>query len=375
MSEADAPFVATDLAAIQAHAADWDRLAAAMPLYIPSLADATPLLDDPAIRLRLAGVQRGGTVACLMLFVVGRGPRGYWLGGRRLFSLSLRTARLFGPAAVGEASAAEVAAMFALVEAAGAIDLFTLDDLADAGPLYPALAAGAVPGPRRLSQHNAARRLIDLPETMAGYWAMLRSNTRKTAQRDRRYFEALAPTYRLYRGRDAIDAFLPAAAALSARTYQQDIGLGLADTPAQRAQFARLAAADRLRCYLAFVGDVPVAFAWGDVSHGTFYFRMTGYDPDHGRHQAGKGMLFHVIEELIVSRAAQRFDFGVRDMAYKERFSTRSVAAAHVLLGRWRRPRGLAAIAADRSLDAAKALAQRGLSGERLRRWRRRLRR
>ena len=371
----DGPFVLGDAAAILAHAPDWNRLAAAVPVYVPSLDDAGPLLADPAVAVRLAGVRTGGEVTCLMLFVIRRCPRGYWLGPRRLFSLSLRTAQLFGPAALGTASAAEIAALIERVEAAGGVDLFTFDDLAAAGPLYPALVAGAVAGPRRASRHNATRRLIDLPATMAGYWAALRSNTRKTAQRDRRYFDQLEPSYALYTGADAIETFLPAAAALSARTYQQGMGFGLVDGPAQRASFARLAAAGRLRCYLALVGGEPIAFAWGDVSHGIFYFRMTGYDPDFGRHQAGKGMLFHVIEELIDSRAAHSFDFGVRDMAYKERFSTRHVDAVHLLLGRWHRPRGLAAIAADRGLDAVKALVQRSVSGDRLLQWRRRLQR
>ena len=365
----------TDPAAIDGCASDWDRLAAAMPLYIPQLTDTATLRQDPAVALRLVGVRRHGVVACLALFVIGPAPRGYWLGGRRLFSLTLGTARLFGPAALGTATAAEVAAMIDLVGAGGGIDLFSFDDIADAGPLYAAVVDGAIAGPRRVSHFSTARRLIDLPATMADYWASLRASTRRTAQRYLRLYEQVGPAHRLYTGQDAIDLFLPAAAALSARTYQAGMGFGLVDDAATRARFARLAGDGRLLCYLALVAGEPAAFLWGDVSYGTFYFRATGYDPALTKHRVGKGLLFHIIQDLIDRRAAARFDFGIRDMAYKEQFSTRSVDGAHVLLGRGRRPRGLVAITVDRGLDALKATLTRSLSGDRIRQLRRRLRR
>lgn len=368
-------FFCTGRAEVAALAADWDRLAAAAPLYVPCSSDVDALFADPEASICLAGVRRSGVVTCLMLFTMQAGERAYWLGERKLFGLTLRTARLFGPGSLGTASSASVAGILTRIAAMGRVDLFDFDDLAATGPLYPAVVEGQVPGPGRTSHHNAARRLIDLPPDVAGYWAAVRPNTRRTGLRDQRYFERLAPEYRLYIGSDAITDFLPAAAALSARTYQSGFGLGLVDAPHLRALFARLAEENRLRCYLALVDGEPAAFAWGDVSHGTFYFRNTGYCPSMARHQAGKGILLHVIADLTDTGAARRFDFGVRDMEYKERFSTRTVEGAHATLGRWSRPKGLAAIAADRVLDAVKAAIKRGASPETTRLLRQRLRR
>lgn len=368
----DGIFACDDRDAMPAFAGDWDRLAASERVYAPPFDDLGGLIDDLNLHLRLVGQRENGRVVHLAVFASGVEPRTYWLGPKQLMSLPVRTVRLFGSTIVGDPGEAATHAMVTAGLAGQASDILAFEDLPASSALMLLANRNQLNGPVRISRHNTARRLIRLPATMDDYWAALRSNTRKTTQRDLRYFERLAPQYRRFTGRDAATDFLPAAAAVSARSYQSGLGFGLRDDAKTRGRFDALADAGRLRCYLVTVDSVPAAFAWGDVAHGVFYFRMTGYDPVLERNSAGKAIMFEAIRDLVESKAANIFDFGIRDMPYKERFCTTTVDTAHVLVAR--SLRGRYALALDRAFEAIKTGIPRLLGPERLARIKRRLR-
>ncbi|MES2289626.1 MAG: GNAT family N-acetyltransferase [Pseudomonadota bacterium] len=370
--EMDGIFACDDRDAMPAFAGDWDRLAAAETLYTPPFTDFDGLRGDPNLYLRLVGYREHGQVVHLAVFASGTEPRTYWLGPKRLMALSVRTVRLFGSTVVGGPDEVAMRAMLTAGLAGHGKDLLAFEDLPASSALMLLAEKKQLDGPVRISHHNTARRLIGLPATMEDYWAALRPNTRKTAQRDQRYFERCAPQYSRFTGRDAAKDFLPAAAAVSAQSYQSGLGFGLRDDAKTRSRFDALADEGRLRCYLATVDGVPAAFAWGDVAHGVFYFRMTGYDPALGRNSAGKAIMFEVIRDLIETRAANTFDFGIRDMPYKERFGTMTIDTAHVLVAC--SLRGRIALTLDRSLDASKAIILRLINPGRLAQIKRRLR-
>lgn len=370
---ADGLFLCSDRADAEAFAADWDRLAALEPIHTPTFTDVRALLADPMVDFRLVGRRAKGTTTALALFVLTSGRRTYWLGPLRLLRLKVRSASLFGQDMLGAPDEETAAALLHRALDGATVDLLAFDDLPTRSGLH-ALARSGKAGPARISRHNTDRRLIALPATMDAYWAGFRSKTRRTALADLRAFERLDPTYELFAGQDAIDDFLPRAAALSARTYQIGIGQGLTDSPHQRGHFARLAREGRLLCYLASVEGKAVAFGWGEIAHGIYHYRTTGYDAGYAGASAGKGILFHMIRDLIEQKRCHSFDFGVRDMDYKHRFATVTVPCAHVLIARPGSARGLLALALDKGLDGIKATLPRLIGADRLRAVKRRLR-
>jgi hypothetical protein len=366
-------FLCCDREESEGFAADWDRLAALEPVYTPTFSDVRALFADPQVAFRLVGVSDTEGVRALGLFVLHAGTREYWLGEIRLLRLPVRSASLFGGNFLGAPDRTTAAAMIDRALDGLPIDLLVLDDLPTSSGLH-ALAKSGEAGVTRLSYHNTDRRLIALPATMDAYWAGFRSKTRRTALADLRSFERLKPHYEIFTGSNAIDDFLPRAAALSTRTYQNRIGQGLINTPHVQRHFARLADEGRLFCYLASVDGAAAAFGWGEIAHGIYYYRVTGYDPNLAGASAGKGILFYMIRDLIERKCCHSFDFGIRDMDYKHRFATVTVPCAHVLIARSKRPRGRVAIGLDRSLDFVKTTLPRWIGRERLRRIKRLLR-
>ena len=354
---------------------NWDRLAALQAQYVPSFADVTQALSAPDVDMRLVGWQVGDTVAALAVFMVYKTVRRFWLGEKPVLQMPVTVAELYGSASLGSVDGAAAKAMLESVASDRKIDLLTFADVPQTDSFYRILAGKAWPGPVSISHHRATRRLARLPATMAEYWDELRPTTRKAGQRDLRMFERLGPEYIVMTEPHQVAEFLSRAAKLSDRTYQKKLNVGIEDTEQKRQHFERLASEGRLRCYLATVDGADVAFAWGDISHGVFYYRTTGFDPDFARHSPGKAILLEMIRDLIESKAAHTFDFSGRDTDTKERFSTSFIECANFVAAPWSRLRGTAAVWLDQAFILPKTLAPRLLGNERMQRLRRALRR
>jgi hypothetical protein len=214
---------------------------------------------------------------------------------------------------------------------------------------------------RNISTRRAARRLLILPESYDRFFASLKSSTAKAVRRDQKLFERLAPTYNVITEPDGVPDFVRRAAAITSMTQKVKRGAGgVTDTSVTHEQLVSLARRGCLRAYLAQIDNRPVACAWGDIANGVFYFRDTAFDPALGKYSPGRAVLLYVIADLIAA-GARVLDFGVRDFAYKERFSNRTVEGATIQIARTSSPRGLLAVALHKGVDRLKELVDQRL--------------
>ncbi|MBT2185816.1 GNAT family N-acetyltransferase [Sphingobium nicotianae] len=354
--------------------ADWDRLAVHETLYVAPFEELISSISREGTNFRFIVAHDGGQVSALACFVLWRNMRVYWFSQIRLFTIKVPTAGLYGSQLLGGADAATAGSMLQAILAEPMAKIVDFGEI----PIASGLCEAARSYRRRMILHdndrNCTRRLLSLAEGFQAYLARLRGSTRKAVQRDRRLFERLSPAWRHFETFEEAALFLRDAAPLSKQTYLAGMGIALEDDAATRARFAALAQAGRLRAYIAYVDGIPRAFAWGDISHDVFYFRMTGYDPDFRKHCAGTAILFHALEDLAQEPACARFDFGVRDLDYKERFGTIVIPCTGLSLARWSSPSAVFATMAGRVLDGLKGMSSRLLGGARLARIRRKLR-
>ena len=362
-------------AEILSFSAVWDQLAALQMQYVASFSDLHEYLEDPSVETRLIGARDRHGVTALAIFLIYDRVQTFWLGEKPVVRVPTRGATLFGSASLGTADATVATAMLKRIAADRSIDMISFADIPQSDYFYEAVVSGAWHGPVNISRHRTTRRLAQLPPTMDEYWATLRPTTRKAGLRDLKMFDKLGPTYRVFATPEEASEFLERAASLSAVTYQQKLGFGVEDTPRTRQNFVRLASEGRFRGYLASIDGADVAYAWGDISHDAFYFRTTGYDQALAKYSPGKAILFAMMRDLIDQQVVRTFDFSGRDMDFKERFSTTAMPCANFVIARWSKPRGIIAVALDKTLDASRTIAPRLLGADRVERLRRALRR
>lgn len=204
----------------------------------------------------------------------------------------------------------------------------------------------------------------DLTIGAEAWLAGLSSGTRATIKRKRkRLVEASGGTLdiRRYRGPDEIAAFHPLARAVSATTYQErllDAGL-----PEGMAGLVALASANRLRAWLMFVEDRPVAYLCCTAQGTALRYDHVGHDPAFAQLSPGSVLQVEALRDLFADRFAA-FDFTEGEGQHKRQFATGGTACVDLLL---LRPtlvnRALlgALTGFDRLVDAAKLVADRPL--------------
>lgn len=249
-----------------------------------------------------------------------------------------------------------------------------LPPLADADDGYrlTSLPAGQVDAVRRdgllLAVRQRYRRYhVDLSDR-ARWWAGLSAGTRATLRRKTR---RLTAEIRRYATPDAIARFHPLARAVSATTYQErllDAGL-----PADPAALLALAAADRVRAWLLFVEDRPVAYLCCTADGDVLRYDHVGHDPAFADRSPGAVLQAAALEDLFGDRFA-RFDFTEGEGQHKRLLASGGNDCVDLLL---LRPtlanRVLLAVLAG--FDRTVALAKRMLADPRWQAWTRRVRR
>jgi len=353
----------------------WTDLAQRGPVYELPLESLLHAIRQPDADFRFIALAQSGEIEALACLFLWQGERTIWLSQLRLFSLKVPMAGLFGGTIAGSLDEKAGQALLAAILAEPKAGLIDLGDTPIDGGLYRAARALGMGQSVHDNPRGATRRALPLTDGIAPYLASLRPSTRKAVLRDCRMFERLSPSFRSFSTPDEVESFLRDAAPLSQRTHQVKLGVKLEDDEAHRARFRALAVAGRLRACIAYVDGTPCAFAWGDLSHRTLYFRMTGYDPEMRRHCAGTAILFHLLETLGADPACGFFDFGVRDMDYKARFGTIVVPSTALSIARWSSPAACFALTIERMMDGLKDKGAALLGGATLARIRRAMRR
>lgn len=201
--------------------------------------------------------------------------------------------------------------------------------LGEVAARYPGFLAGG--------RQDYRRHYIDMDGSFSDYLARFSGKTRATLRRKAKKLAEEVPGggYRVtaYRTPAEIEAFLAAALPLSARTYQARLlGAGLPGNAAARAAMLEAAEADRMRAFLLYAGDAPIAYLALPVVGATLVYAHLGHDPDWARLSPGTVLQVEALERLFAEGRYRRFDFTEGEGAHKAMFGTHSAACSSLLL-------------------------------------------
>ncbi len=224
-------------------------------------------------------------------------------------------------------------------------------------------------------RQHYSRYHADLTIGFDAWFATLSANTRSGLKRKaKRLAQASggALDIRRYRTPDELSAFHPLARIVSATTYQErllDAGL-----PADPAGLKTLATADRVRAWLMFVDDKPLAYLCGTAEGSALRYDHVGHDPAIGDLSPGAVLQLEAMRDLFAERRFARFDFTEGEGQHKRQFATAGTPCVDLLLLR-RTVSNQATVAALAGFDRAIALAKRAAVHPALHRIARRVRR
>ena len=203
---------------------------------------------------------------------------------------------------------------------------------------------------------------VDLSAGEAAWLAGLSGSARSGIKRKAKKLAAAnggALDIRRYHDAAAFADFHPLARAVSATTYQEKLlGSGLPDDAVSVRHLESLAAADRLRAWLLFVENAPVAYLCCTADGGPLRYDHVGHDPAHNDLSPGAVLQVEAMRELFADGRFARFDFTEGEGQHKRQFSTGGTACLDVLLLR-RTLGNRATVAALRRFDGMMALAKR----------------
>jgi CelD/BcsL family acetyltransferase involved in cellulose biosynthesis len=281
------------------------------------------------------------------------------------------------PAAVPPLLAALDAAL-----ARGAVEAVTLPALPVDSALFAAVGRLGGPLERQRFLTTWTHRRLVLPGSFDEFLASrsweTRRGIRKTANR---LHAKLGDELRveILRTPDRHEQLVRDLDRVSRGTYQRVLGAGFSGTPEQRALAGVGLELGRLRAYVLYRADEPLAYWLCSTHEGTIFLRTTGFDPAYASHRVGVFLLMHVIEDAIADPELGVLDFGPGDAPYKQQFSSEGrLERSVVVFGpsfRGRRINALRTAILGSGLLARRVLDAGGLT-ERVRYgWRSRLRR
>jgi hypothetical protein len=185
-------------------------------------------------------------------------------------------------------------------------------------------------------RRDYARHFICMDGSFEDYLARFSGKTRSTLRRKARKFaEAGDGTLSVgsYRSPAEIAEFLRLVRPLDARTYQARLlGAGLPQGQKAERDAMQLAADDRLRAFLLFLGPEPVAYLYLPVEGQTLVYSHLGYSPEHAQLSPGTVLQLAALEQLFAERRFRYFDFTEGDGDHKAKFGTDSVDCASFVL-------------------------------------------
>ena len=180
------------------------------------------------------------------------------------------------------------------------------------------------------------RHYILMNGSFEDYLARFSGKTRSTLKRKAKKFAAADGgklDVRAYSTDDEIARFLELALPLSGKTYQARLlDAGLPDTEAARTAMLAEADAGRMRCFLLFLGDEPVAYLSLPVDGHTLVYAHLGYDPAHAHLSPGTVLQMEALRRLFAEGCFRFFDFTEGEGAHKALFGTHSIACCSFLL-------------------------------------------
>ncbi|MCE9523558.1 MAG: GNAT family N-acetyltransferase [Alphaproteobacteria bacterium] len=133
---------------------------------------------------------------------------------------------------------------------------------------------------------------------------------------------------------ESIDAFLKDAVEVSAKTYQATLlGLGLSQSARPGEKLKRAAAMGRFLGFVLRIDGRPVAYDYGYVHEGRFYWVEGGYDPAWAKAQIGSYNFVRILLDLEARKSpVTSLDYLHGENAFKERTSNMKTHERHYYL-------------------------------------------
>lgn len=175
---------------------------------------------------------------------------------------------------------------------------------------------------------------IDLQGSFENYLRSLSSKTRSTLKRKVRRFTELSGgqiDFRIYISPTQMHQYYDLARRVARMTYQEKLFDGaLPDTQEFCQEIQRLASDDRVRGFLLFLDEQPVAYLYVPLLEGVAQYAFLGYNPNFAEHSPGTVLLYMVMQYFFAERNVRYFDFGYGMNQTKVVFSTGQFLRADV---------------------------------------------
>jgi CelD/BcsL family acetyltransferase involved in cellulose biosynthesis len=336
----------------------WDRLALKGRYFVPPFCQLRRHLEAEDARFLIAIAQIEDEISAIACFVFVRRKRTFEVATRRLFSLPVDIAMLYGSCIVGDPCEDTVRKLVAPLIKTGGFDIFQTGTIFSDSPIRRALAAQTSMLLWSERRKPAVWSLIELPETWDAYVGSVPERTRGHLLRDCRRFDKAEVELRLIEAEADVPAFLGEAEKVSRLTYLWPLGFGVSDSPAKRRQLEVLARDGNLRAYLLYRDGQVCAFGWGILAHRRFLFEEMGYDPALKRLSPGTSLMMRMIRDLIERTNCRIFDlkWGTAD-SYKSRFANFRSECDSLNLGARSRAAAVVVMLVDLTFNAAKQTA------------------
>jgi hypothetical protein len=367
-----------DCSELSAFAEAWDRLNEQELRFVPSFAELRHRLEAGR-KFRLLVASENSQVVAVACFIYHDSIKRFEIATRKLFDLPVKMVSLFGDNVAGRPDEDVIRKFFQIIIDAGGFDVIDIGEIFVDSPLFRVISSlrqGFVAW--RIMRTQQPRWMIRLPGSFDEYLASLRPTVNMRISRDFRRYERADPEFRVTHRPEDVESFLRDAETVSRLTYQWHIDYKTCNDEATRARLTRLAQNGDLRAYVAYVGGKPCAFGFGELSHRTFGFRSTGYDPQHRNISPGTALMLQIIRDLIENTDCEVFDFwSGSESGYKSRLATLGLTCARMQVAQITRPYPLLIVTLDRTINFVKGslvnLTDFVLGSGALRQWLRRM--
>lgn len=177
---------------------------------------------------------------------------------------------------------------------------------------------------------------VDLSGSFADYQAKFSAKSRSTVTRKIKKFAGHcggAVRFQSYAEPAEMRAFYDLARPVSALTYQERLlDVGLPASPAFADSMVEAARHGRVRAYLLFHGDRPVAYLYCPVADGILEYAFLGFDPSYRDWSVGTILLWLSLESIFAEKRFAYLDFTEGSSSQKVLFSTHQVPCHNRLL-------------------------------------------
>jgi CelD/BcsL family acetyltransferase involved in cellulose biosynthesis len=175
---------------------------------------------------------------------------------------------------------------------------------------------------------------VDLKGDFDDYVASLSGKSRATLRRKARKFASLhgdSIDWRVYTSIDQMPDYHRLARQVAVKTYQEKLFNGALPADERfKMDLCKLAEEQRIRGYLLFSNDTPIAYLHLPIRDNVVEYAYLGYDPAYASVSPGTVLLFLALEDLFSKQRFNYFDLSYGLGQTKEVFCTAKYLRADV---------------------------------------------